>query len=50
MISMLLLVIAEFLTLKLQIIENYIIYVVILNGIIFGFMCSKLIICTMTKV
>jgi hypothetical protein len=50
MISMFLLVIAEFMTLKLQIIEDYIIYIVILNGVVFGFICSKLIICTMTKV
>ena len=50
MLSMFLLVIAEFMTLKLQLIEDYIIYVVILNGVVFGFICSKLIICTMTKV
>ena len=50
MLSMGILIIAEFLTLRLQIIQNYIVYVVILNGIVFAFICSKLILCTMTKV
>ncbi len=50
MISMVLLVIAEFFSLKLKIIQDYIICIVILNGICFGYMCSKLIVSTMTKV
>ncbi len=50
MLSMFILILAEFMTLKLQIIQDYVIYVVIVNGVIFGFICSKLIVCTMTKV
>jgi len=48
--SLLVLLIAELLCIKLQIFENLTIIVVLINGFYFGFQTSKLILCTMSDV
>lgn len=50
LINALILVIAEFATLKLKIYRDFPVFIIILNGIVFGFMATKQILATMTKV
>ena len=50
LISPIILFITEFLLLNVKIFEEYTSLILILNGIIFGFLTCKMIITTMTKV
>lgn len=49
MISLFVLVAAELLCYKLKLYHTHTIYIIILNGLYFGFMASKLIVCNMSK-
>jgi hypothetical protein len=49
MISLFILVAAELLCYKLKMYHTHTIYMIILNGLYFGFMASKLIVCNMSK-
>jgi hypothetical protein len=48
--SILILIIAEFFAAKMKIFKMYPLFIVILNGLLFGYQTSKLIIATMAKV
>ena len=48
--SIIILLIAEFLCLKLTIFQTYTIQIELINGIYFAFQVSKLIVCTMSDV
>jgi hypothetical protein len=48
--SVVILVLAEFLTLKLKFAKDYYLFIIVINGLVFGYMSFKLIIATMTKV
>jgi hypothetical protein len=50
MTSLIILTVAQFLGLKLKFANDYIIFILLLNGFIFGYMSSKLILATMAKV
>jgi hypothetical protein len=49
LISLFVLIIAELLCYKLKLYHSHTIYMIILNGMYFGFQTSKLIICNMSK-
>jgi hypothetical protein len=48
--SLITLIMAEFLCIKLKIFQDYAILVQLINGIYFAFQVSKLIVCTMSDV
>jgi hypothetical protein len=50
MVSIVILMITEYLVMNLKFANDYLIYIVLLNGFLFGYMSSKLIVSTMAKV
>jgi hypothetical protein len=50
MTSMAILMVGEFLAIKLKFANDYFLLVILLNGFVFGYMSSKLIVATMAKV
>ncbi len=48
-LSLLTLIVAEYLCLGLNLYKSHTLYIVVLNGLYFGYMTSKLILCTMAK-
>lgn len=48
--SIIILIFAEFLCIKLKLFQNYTILIQLMNGVYFAFQVSKLIVCTMSDV